>query len=1054
MPKQLFTKGFGDDAFKTIITKDSKNAETGHISAEIQDKLTLKADDGTYVESNPSTGEILISSATAWSDNSDGMKIKFYKEKDSLNKMANGALAFIPNHGIYLQDDITKPIAPGLITGGQGLPNDASKGTLYLSSNNQLFMCAGSSIDGKSNWLKLGTSQLSSGSVNLWNESGAHMTSVADVNNYYASSNVEDILQEIASRLPLYFTARNISDGDDTISYGHLTPTPENFTWGQYNDSIDELWNPKNNNYYINRRNIGLRISQFEETNKMGLDDIQLEDNVIYPELQEEYAKKFPKEKVIHLKYPIGNDKLGYSELVSKRYVHYLYSRVPRTQIGIDKQNTIQSYDGKNPRPMDIWTEYGYYRADGKEIKWYDALDKSSKDNPILEDGLLNVEKPVVMRNKFTMTRKEQEEDNYVFKEVGANGENQYQCLFPDIDNPVNGITGKPSINEAIRRYVMGNRYFTNSSFNMDLYGKRNKMGLNVFITTPNKKTKLGESPKNVFNVQEKDIFAGDAERYLDRFQVRANKMTFYGKDTYFGNSTVHIGGSDEKGKLVITGELELDGKMSQSSDIEFQLKGCGGTAKGSVDKSVAKVSFKSDDAQVQGSLIGDARNKYTTKKGDKEFQSNLFLNTNYEWYHYNSIGRFGLYDDNLGEYILVRESTYDFNYSDKEGYNNVKSQIKNLDDKIKEYDKIIDDKKTSAKDKEKAEKNKADAIQTRNSLLRTEERGLMTTLGGNGQTMIKSNNSAVVLRSDEKEAGPKVVASAPGGDVFSVRSGAGGVITFGFNEDVKNYGKNAYNRGGINYIDSRGLDGSYKNRQELGFLSIGEYHNVNGGIYQVDGGQQWNSNFIAIGAAPWRTEWIDTNKKDTKYSKNIGDSTLDGHLRLYSCTKSNKTGDAYKAEMNNYARIDYDINQDMVHIKSVDERVKDFAKIGYAQLKTKSLTTDFIRGSNFISFPEGDFGVDDLKVDTKKQTLKVNKTLFSITDQGIFMSPYLYGDWKPDPETQPTLLVTKDGKLMGQDMFIRREYNDSKTKNKVVKVYSLVDLLNQIFAKLKMTQI
>lgn len=942
MPKQYFSREFGDSAFKTIITKDSKGNETGHVSAEIVDELTFQADDGSYVSADPSTGEVLISSDTRWADETDGEQIKFYKDRNSFGKMETGTLALIKGQGVFYKDNTGDPkhIAPGFVT-GQTFPEHATVGTLFLSSNNQLFLCVGQDTQSnKPNWLKLGTSTVSTGSNLIWNESGAHMTSVADNNNYYAGSNVEDILNELATRLPLYFTQREIGTGDNEISYGHLVEVPgngktgtgswNNFDWKQYNTYIDEIYNKSTGDYYINRLEHGVKIgrSTKEGTEKLIVNGKQLDLDVIQNEYLGENGIN-PNEFTMYVKHNTGN---GYQidQLATKQYAHFLLSKIPQTKWMVE---TTLDPDMNN-LPYDLWTEYGYYIDDETPPTWFSAKDagNGNPDNPIQSDGsILTGAKPVYTRTHYNFSTERDKPNNYVYL-FTENGERKYQSLLPHVwsNNPSDSerTDNVPPLNEAIRRYIMGERYATNNSFYMDVNNKDNKAGMEIFSGV---KQTLEDGldwivdKRNVFHANDDYVDIGDPKRYLQHSYIRAKDIKIYGDSVDFGTNHVKIGGTGGKGTLTITGNLEMQGKMTNNSDLIFNIAGAD---KGSGDKSTAVVKFMSDDMQVAGSLIADAKNKYQTDDEKyQNYQSNLFLNEDMKWYHYNSFGRFGLRDERLGEYILVRESTYDFN-KDNPNLDGTIKKVDELNKRIAENNKIYNNEKESADKRQKAKEQIDADTKEKNQLLRTQERALMTTLGGTGQTMIKSRNSAVVLRSDAK-SGPKVVASAPQGDVFSVRSGKGGVIQFGFNEDVKNYSSTAYNVGGINYIDSRGGTGKYTDQQDLAFISSTEYHNARNGIFQFENGQQWNDNFIAIGATPKKTSWTtkEKNGKNITHFKNYGDSTLDGHLRLYSCTKPLGNKNEYNAAINNYARIDFDINTNQINFKYVDERLKDYAK-------------------------------------------------------------------------------------------------------------------------------
>lgn len=900
MPKQFFNNTFGDNGFKTIITKDSKGSETGHISSSIVEDITIQADDGSYVESNSSNGIITISSDTRWADETDGEKIKFFKDKNNLT--VNG-LAFVNGGGIYTKtsEGFNKPIAPGLISSGSGLPDNAERGTFYLNDSNQLFLNAGPGY-----WLRLGTSIVSNSNPNLWTESGAHMTSVADLNNYYAGSNVEDILAELGERLPLYFTARPIEEGDDTFSYGHLVEKPANsgwdtFNWMKYNDNIDEIYNPNNGNYYINRKDMGVSIAAGEIINDDYVDDIVERQ---YDKYQDENSNNW--EKTLYIKHK--GEKI---QLATKRYAHFLFSKMPKSKLAVDITE-----------PEDIWTEFSKFDQ-GKEPVWYDALDAGNGDlrNPIKADGSIDMgDTPVLIQQNYNLHPRKLNDlapENYVFKNKNKDATLEYISLNPRKDNPKKGLNNKPSINEAIRRYVMDNPYYTNCDFNMDLQPSSNQNGLNLFYGIKDKSGWTIDA-YNIASINDSNIKFGESNHKLTTIDMFADSINVDASRVDFKGSNVIIG-SQKGGKLTINQDLEMTGQMTQNSDLYFHLYGAG--AMGDPDKSIVNIGFDSDDSQVNAALTADARNTYKEKDTGKEveYQANLWLADDMSWYKYNSIGRFGLRDGNSKDWIILRESTYDFTEDLNGDYNGIAKKIKLLDKQIRELKK---------QHKENSQQYK-DLVSQRNTQLRAQQRSLMTTVGGKGQTMIKSNNSRVVLRSD-LESGQKIVASAPGHDIFTVRAGGRGTtLVLGAHDNITDVASNGYPKARkINFVDSRGSKADSNDRMALGLIGQTVVINPKEGVFHVSRGQTWTNNFLAIGADPKQTTWKDATKDGGKsHTKNYGNATENGHLRIYSCTHPTGNKDQVNALINNYYRIDFDINTRRLNIKYVDERLGEYAK-------------------------------------------------------------------------------------------------------------------------------
>lgn len=888
MPKQFFGKSFGDSGFKTIVTKDSKNAETGHISSEIIEQLTLKADDGAYISSDPSTGEILLSSALSWGDTGDGERIKMFQNRDKMT--SDGSLAFEEGGGVFRKiNGVAKSIAPGFVSNGDTFPNSSRRGTFWMNSANQLFVNAGTN-----QWLRLGTSIVSTQNPNLWNESGAHMTSVADVNNYYANSNVEDILAEMADRMPLYFTRRD-SLAEEGISGGHLVATEPNYNWESDTSNINELKAPTGE-YYINRKDIGVKLGKPTE--------------LVYD------GKKYenPREFTMYLKHDENID-----EMATKSEVKWLVENVGKAKMAM-------------PDTDDLWSEIGIYNGKDQNINWVSA----AKQGYPLDKSVYQLGKEIIAhRLPFSGMKPRLDEDRNIspYNYVRNLDDSGMYSLDP-IHNS-RSDAGRPALNESIRRYIQNNDYITGSSFSMDLNTFQNKKGFEIHYSDRDATTGLPTSKRNIFSVDQNNVTFGESNKDNNPNVIFNNKKTVFAGDVELGK--------DANSKVTFNGTLKVAGGLSQGSDLYFDIKGVDVAPNGTiVDESVVNIGFRSTDGQIKTYIRADSRNKQDPNQKENN-KSNIFYTDHRDMYRYSCLGKFGMVSDTEGCWFFKNETTYNFGDD--------VSKSEQLADRVKQLDGQIGKLKQAGKDKTE-EYNKL--VKERQSLLRATQRSSMTTLGGNGQTMVKSMNSKVILRAD-LEADPKqsyykftdkVVALASHGytaftaltnDVdAALMMGAGPAKEFG--KDVsENYYQAPDNKVGTFLVSQKRRPNGFSrsNLQPMYFISNNEYHNVKNGIFQVDGGQQWNTSFIAIGARPIVTEF---DIKGGKSKKNYGDATGYGHLRIYG-HKPSKTN----SNTNDYGKIWFDNDTHLMHIDFVEELIHDYAKTHAGGLVVGNLHPDEI---------------------------------------------------------------------------------------------------------------
>lgn len=836
MPKQFFGKSFGDSGFKTIVTKDSKNAETGHISSEIIEQLTLKADDGAYISSDPSTGEILLSSALSWGDTGDGERIKMFQDRDKMT--SDGSLAFEEGGGVFRKiNGVPTSISPGFIGNGDSFPNSSRRGTFWMNSANQLFVNAGGN-----QWLRLGSSIVSTQNPNLWNESGAHMTSVADINNYYANSNVEDILAEMADRMPLYFTRRD-NLAAEGVSGGHLVASKPGYVWDTDKDNINELQDP-NGSYYINRKKTGIKLGQTSPLTFEG---------AIYDNENEFTA---------FIKHNVAGKGLQVDELATVKETRWLIEQIGHGKLAI-------------PDNEDIWSEVGLYTGNVNEIQW---LNSTNKGTGILDEkGIYSLDKKAPIAHRLPLSgmrprynvKDEISEYNYIYR----HDQKQPYSMNPLAESYDN--SARPAFNVSLKRYIENNDYYTGSSYTMDLNTEQNKNGFEIHNSERGETSRLPVGASNVFSVKQTGINIGDDKYSIPSFNINSDLTSFKGKQIIFG---------DDKTKMTFNGNLLINGGLSQGSDLYFDILGVKKATDGDmVDKSVVNIGFVSTDDQIRSFIRADSRN------GDKgtEQQSNMFVTDNRGFNYYGVLGKFGIFDDlegsstgKMGRWFLKHETTYDF----EAGTNAFERFI----EEVKELDEAI------ANEKDVNKKNKL--IEERRSLLYKKQRAVMTTLGAYGQTLIKSIGSKVVLRSDYDGKSDYynvknfhdtnlaiATKSYTGFTVFNGMIDAALMMGACPSDSIASPNLPEKIVGSFLISQSRNpgkkLKGS-ANLRPLFFLSDNQYHNLNGGAMLIDNGILWTTNKMCVGAKPVTVKQkVPGETNEVTVGQSIGGSS---QLRLY----------------------------------------------------------------------------------------------------------------------------------------------------------------------------
>lgn len=614
MPKQFFGKG--SQTFKTIITQDFDGTETGHVSSLNTDGvLTLRAEKGTDVYSTDSK-TVTISASTLWRD--DNSQVSFAKE---LENMKEGGLAFKPGRGVNMMENgVIKKVSPGMDVTSSTFPKNAERGSLYISPAGRVFANLG-----KDGWTAFSTSSVSTDNPNIFNESGAHMTSVSDAGNYYSSnSNVEDILAEIAQQLPLYFTARPNTLNYQGVSGGHLTQKPDIYNWTNDNDSINELVDtavPLNRldknkevvidhglgDYYINRRNYGVKIG------KVAWDDMLEHSN---------FASEFPEAKSLQVKYTNPNTKkTTVTELATTKGVEKYVKNVATHKLGAN--NTSPTENGDN------WLQI----YDPKQKRWMSPKDLNGEVVPFQDQATrlrLDLSSKMLVKPTGRVA--------YNIPKDDYNPNNSY-----DVDPYKPGL----KLDEALYRQIMNQDFATNKAFNMDT-GMKNPF--HIFSTsrdasgniTVDSSSKARHTILRAYTAGGSNMLEmGEREKKVN-IDIYANRMNVKG-DAYF-EDTIHVK------------DMEVTGKMTQNSDLFFHFHG---TGKDSPtvdddynDKQVVKVYAISDDYQVNAGLRADSWNRSS--------QSQLYLGGG-KFKDYKTLGRYGIGDDIHNNWLIVRETHADY---------------------------------------------------------------------------------------------------------------------------------------------------------------------------------------------------------------------------------------------------------------------------------------------------------------------------------------------------------------------------------------------------------
>lgn len=872
MPKQFFGKSFGDSGFKTIVTKDSKNAETGHISSEIIEQLTLKADDGAYISSDPSTGEILLSSALSWGDTGDGERIKMFQDRDKMT--SDGSLAFEEGGGVFRKiNGVPTSISPGFVGNGDSFPNSSRRGTFWMNSANQLFVNAGGN-----QWLRLGSSIVSTQNPNLWNESGAHMTSVADVNNYYANSNVEDILAEMADRMPLYFTRRD-NLAAEGVSGGHLVASKPGYVWDTDTSNINELQDT-NGSYYINRKKTGVKLGQ---TSPLAFE------GAIYDNENEFTA---------FIRHHIPGSGLQVDELATIKETKWLVEQIGHGKLAI-------------PDNEDIWSEVGLY-GEGTDVDKIQWLNSSNKGTGILDErGVYSLDKKAPIAHRLPLAGMKPRLDagtgqisagNYILKP-----DDSRYSMNPLAESSKDST--RPAFNVSLKRYIENNDYYTGSSYTMDLNTEQNKNGFEIHSSDRGSTDRMPIAKHNFFSVRANGVNVGEDDFSIPSFNINSDTTTFKGKKLVLG---------DDKTAVTFNGNILVNGGLSQGSDLYFDILGVSKATTGEmVDKSVVNIGFHSTDEQIRSYLRADSRN------GDKgtEGQSNMYISDNRGLYHYGVLGKMGFYDDlegsnsgKTGRWFLKHETTYDF-APDSNAFAQFKEEVESYDNEIAD---LLDKKKNDPK---KFDVNKYNTvIKKRRDLLNTRQHAVMTTLGAYGQTLIKSIGSKVVLRSDYDGKADKytnvegfhdtnVALSTKSFTAFTVfNDKIDAALMLGACPSEKLTSPNFPEKivGTFLISQSRNPGSTLKgnaNLRPLFVLSNNQYHNLNGGNMLIDNGDMWASgDIVSVGAKP-----VTLKQKVPGKTREIvaGMGVGEAQFRIYP---TNKKG---TADMTQFARFTFNNSKD-----------------------------------------------------------------------------------------------------------------------------------------------